>query len=77
MAAAKATPPRLRLMMVPQGMAPRVGGTEPGDQGALTSTTTVPTTTTTGEPDWEQLCIQLCQVGEGGALCNCDRPPFI
>lgn len=29
---------------------------------------------TTTEPDWEQLCASLCRVGEGGALCNCDKP---
>lgn len=32
---------------------------------------------TTTEPDWVQLCASLCQVGEGGVLCNCDKPPFI
>ncbi|XP_059612651.1 uncharacterized protein LOC132259120 [Phlebotomus argentipes] len=38
------------------------------------STTKAPTTTTT--PDWGALCNVLCQIGEGGVLCNCDLPPF-
>lgn len=37
----------------------------------------MPEIETTTEPDWASLCATLCQVGEGGALCNCDRPPFV
>lgn len=32
---------------------------------------------TTTEPDWDSLCVTLCKLGEGGALCNCDKPPFV
>lgn len=32
---------------------------------------------TTTEPDWSNVCLSLCQIGEGGALCNCDKPPFV
>jgi hypothetical protein len=28
------------------------------------------------EPDWDKVCIDLCKIGEGGTLCNCDLPPF-
>lgn len=42
--------------------------------GVLVDSTT---TTTTTEPDWDSLCASLCKVGEGGALCNCDKPPFV
>lgn len=43
-----------------------------------TTIPTVPTTTTTVKPtpDWNELCQELCRVGEGGKLCNCDLPPF-
>ena len=27
-------------------------------------------------PDWTGICQNLCRTGEGGALCNCDLPPF-
>jgi len=27
------------------------------------------------EPDWNYVCSILCQAGEGGAACNCDRVP--
>lgn len=40
---------------------------------AIPTTTTQPTTTT---PDWNELCQTLCKIGEGGALCTCDLPPF-
>jgi hypothetical protein len=30
----------------------------------------------TTAPDWDKLCVDLCKVGEGGNLCNCDLPPF-
>ncbi|XP_055707794.1 serine proteinase stubble [Phlebotomus papatasi] len=48
------------------------------------TTTTRPTTTTRSTkaptqsttPDWAKLCNALCQIGEGGILCNCDLPPF-
>ncbi|XP_037908962.1 uncharacterized protein LOC119650352 [Hermetia illucens] len=36
---------------------------------ALNST---PSTT----PDWNEYCLTLCKIGEGGSLCNCDLPPF-
>ncbi|GAB0090269.1 hypothetical protein DMENIID0001_049820 [Sergentomyia squamirostris] len=39
-----------------------------------TKTTKTPTTSTT--PNWAELCSALCQIGEGGVLCNCDLPPF-
>lgn len=43
-----------------------------------TTTKTTPTTTTTviPTPDWKELCQELCRVGDGGKLCNCDLPPF-
>lgn len=27
------------------------------------------------QPDWSCICSTLCQMGEGGAACNCDRVP--
>uniref|UniRef100_A0A1Q3FRM6 Putative conserved secreted protein n=1 Tax=Culex tarsalis TaxID=7177 RepID=A0A1Q3FRM6_CULTA len=35
--------------------------------------TTVPNTT----PNWDDLCLVWCKMGEGGTVCNCDLPPFI
>ncbi|XP_055382162.1 uncharacterized protein LOC129612536 [Condylostylus longicornis] len=32
---------------------------------------TIPTT-----PNWEKVCKDLCKSGDGGSLCNCDKPPF-
>ena len=26
------------------------------------------------EPDWEEICRDLCRKHEGGALCNCEMP---
>lgn len=45
------------------------------DSAATTATTEAVETTT--EPDWGNVCLALCQIGEGGALCNCDKPPFV
>lgn len=45
----------------------------PSTTTTMTTTTTQKTTTT---PDWKELCQNLCRIGEGGALCNCDLPPF-
>lgn len=42
----------------------------------ITTTTSTTRPTTTTEPDWDSLCVSLCKMGEGGALCNCDKPPF-
>lgn len=40
-------------------------------------TPTPPTTTTVKPtPDWSEVCQELCRVGDGGKLCNCDLPPF-
>lgn len=47
---------------------------EPSTITTTTTTTTTQKTTTT--PDWNELCQNLCRIGEGGALCNCDLPPF-
>jgi len=27
-------------------------------------------------PNWEKICKELCKSGDGGSLCNCDKPPF-
>lgn len=50
----------------------------------ITTTTETPTTSATTTlrppmttPDWKGLCTNLCQIGEGGSLCNCDLPPFM
>lgn len=34
----------------------------------------VSTLTTT--PNWKEVCKDLCKIGEGGVLCNCDLPPL-
>ncbi|XP_058466194.1 uncharacterized protein LOC131439322 [Malaya genurostris] len=31
----------------------------------------------TTTPNWDELCIDWCKMGEGGTLCNCDLPPFV
>lgn len=45
------------------------------DQLPKENTTEIAETTT--EPDWASVCVQLCAMGDGGALCNCDKPPFV
>lgn len=41
------------------------------DEEVAQSSTTDGTT-----PNWDEVCVSLCKIGEGGALCNCDLPPF-
>lgn len=48
---------------------------EPGHVGNVTVPDVEVETTT--EPDWASLCETLCQMGDGGALCNCDKLPFV
>lgn len=43
----------------------------------VATTSTGPDVETTTEPDWALVCITLCAMGDGGALCNCDKPPFV
>lgn len=46
------------------------------------STTTIASTSTIDDqtsttPNWSEVCKDLCKKGEGGVLCNCDRPPLM
>lgn len=46
--------------------------TKPSTAAEVTSTPTIKST-----PNWTELCEKLCRQGDGGALCNCDIPPFM
>ncbi|KAL1380267.1 hypothetical protein pipiens_003602 [Culex pipiens pipiens] len=41
----------------------------------VTDSRTTPAPNTT--PNWDELCLVWCKMGEGGTVCNCDLPPFI
>lgn len=50
---------------------------DPLDHGTdlVTDSRTTPVPSTT--PNWDELCLVWCKMGEGGTVCNCDLPPFI
>lgn len=50
---------------------------DPLDYGTdlVTDSRTTPAPNTT--PNWDELCLVWCKMGEGGTVCNCDLPPFI
>lgn len=54
----------------------QLDGCGPCEDSQLIGTDAVYDVRTT-TPNWEDLCMVWCKMGEGGTVCNCDLPPFI
>lgn len=58
---------------MPKKSTTSTGATVPIDKEDTTPSISASAETT---PNWSELCDSLCKTGDGGALCDCDIPPF-